>query len=298
MAHDHHDHGNYYLEQLCTVGICAALGAVTVMLYLQGTLRYMLATKFHVPVLAGGIALLVLVVIRAIALWISVDRSVHVHEHDHDHDHDDVHDHAHVHDHDHGDYHAHDHAVDVGDDGHTHDCAHDHGHEHGWSPWRYAVLLLPVALFFLNLPNQGFSDVKSNVDPTTIDIDDQGKPHEGQLIPLDFKELDQAAYDPSRREFYEGKRGRLKGQFAPSGDPKRFTLVRYKITCCAPDAIALNVMIVSPKPVPVKANKWVEVTGQIVFAKRRDREEYLPVLRLASPADLKEIPPESNPYLQ
>src|SRR5262249_18283679 len=61
------------------------------------------------------------------------------HEHKHEHAHAAAgHDHGHAHDHD-------------------HDHGHDHDHSHGWAPWRFVVLLLPVVLYFLNLPNEGFS---------------------------------------------------------------------------------------------------------------------------------------------
>src|SRR5262249_12016728 len=40
-----------------------------------------------------------------------------------------------------------------------------HGHEHGWNPWRYIVLLLPIVLYFLGLPNAGLtSHVAVDVD--------------------------------------------------------------------------------------------------------------------------------------
>ncbi len=73
----------------------------------------------------------------------------HDHDHGHTHEHGAACDHTHDHDHEHGHTHGHDHA-------HAHG-GHDHGHDHGWNPWRYIVLLLPVVLYFLNLPNSGFS---------------------------------------------------------------------------------------------------------------------------------------------
>src|SRR5438445_166391 len=36
--------------------------------------------------------------------------------------------------------------------GHHHD--HDEAdHDHGWAPWRYVVVLVPIILFLLGLPN-------------------------------------------------------------------------------------------------------------------------------------------------
>src|SRR5262249_19300624 len=108
------------------------------------------------------------VAIRALAVWRLAGQTSHSHAHDH-HDHHHHHDHAHHHHHDHGHEHSHEHSHGDHDHahhhhhGHDHDHAHahgqahDHGHEHSWSPWRYTVLMLPVVLFFLNLPNAGFS---------------------------------------------------------------------------------------------------------------------------------------------
>jgi WD40 repeat protein len=199
MGHSH-DHGaegsTYYLEQLSNIGVSGALGGVCIMLWWQNRLGIILNSKFFLPVLLGGIALLVMVVLRAIAVWQSAGQTGHAHDHGHDHEHDHAcghdhdhdcgHEHAHAHehgpacDHDHGHEHAitadphhgghgthaHDHgiateplAVAQAHEEHNHGSEsveeHDHGHDHGWSPWRYAVLLLPVMLFLLNLPSSG-----------------------------------------------------------------------------------------------------------------------------------------------
>lgn len=166
MGHTHehtHDHTNYYIEQVCTIGICGALGAVAIMMYSRNMLSIVLDPKFHPFVLYAGITLLIMVAIRAVSVWQSVGRGnvEHIHENDHshahgqecdhhDHSHGEACDHGHAHEHHHDHDHAHAH-------GHSHDHAHGHDHDHSWNPWRYAVLLLPVVLYFLNLPNQGFS---------------------------------------------------------------------------------------------------------------------------------------------
>ena len=98
MAHDH-SHGDrnaYYLDQLFTIAVCGALGGVAVMLWYSGKLGLMLAPKFFIWVLLGGITLLTLVLIRALAVWRSVDAPEHTHDHEHC-----GHDHGHC-DHDHG----------------------------------------------------------------------------------------------------------------------------------------------------------------------------------------------------
>lgn len=143
MAHTHdHHHHSHTLEQLCTIGICAALGTVAVVMWYWGRLG-LLADSFHTPVLVGGTALLVVTALRGIALWRTAGEGHH-HQHDHAHGHEHHHDHGHEHEHGHEHHH------------HHHDHAHDHGHDHGWAPVRYIVLLLPVALFALDQPNKEF----------------------------------------------------------------------------------------------------------------------------------------------
>ena len=177
MAHAHdHSHGEHKLEQICTLIISGLLGLICVLSYQRNGLGLLLASQFHIPVLLGGISLLALVALSAVMGLISPASGGHSHgceghdkcehdhageKHDHEHacakDHDHAHPHEHVHgatcDHDHDHAHTHEHA-------HTHasdDHGHDHGHDHGWNPWRYIVLLLPVVLYFLNMPNDGFS---------------------------------------------------------------------------------------------------------------------------------------------
>ena len=279
MAHDHsHGDGNaYYLNQLFTIAVCGALGGVTVMLWYSGKLRFLVVQRFWLPTLLGGIALLVLVLVRAIAVWRSVDASVDAsHQHDHDHAHCD-HDHAHC-DHDH----AHDHH------GHSHGPDADHGHEHGWAPWRYVVLLLPVVLYFLNLPNEGFSaahgdrlkDVRLDV-PTGLS-EDKG---ETSAFEVGFAELQQASLSPEQRDFYEGKTVVLIGKYSDVS-ATRFTLVRYKMACCARDAVPLNaVIMIDPKSEQKidrdrYRNKWVEVRGRVHFFENPSNHEFITALIL------------------
>jgi hypothetical protein len=387
-SHNHHD-AAYYVEQLCTLGICSLLGGITVMLYYQDLLRFILAPKFYQPVLWGGITLLALVVIRAISLWAATGKSV-ANNHDHAHGHGDCahddcgHEHEHAHGHDHG----HEHAP-----AHAHDHEHDHGHDHGWNPWRYTVLLLPVVLYFLNLPNAGFGATKVNtgdIDQDTpgrfventglkimrndardgievlkvardsageksgvkprdfilrispdkgetkqlstkgLSIEDAvkalgGPPgskvgltvlHEGDDKPQDlelvraqdilavgFKELEQASFNPGTRQFFEGRTVRLVGQYAPGNDDRTFGLVRFKMTCCAADAIQLNVVIMldpncKENLTGLNRNDWLQVTGRVQFRKRRDRDEYVTVLIVNSPKDVQQTKADDNPYLQ
>ena len=393
MGHTHsEDRTTYYMEQLCTIGICGLLGGVAIMLYYQNLLRFILADYLHIYVLCSGIALLGLVALRAIGLWYSVGGSSVTHDHTPEH----------CHDHDHGDQHVHDCGHEHGHEpsvSHTHDC----GHEHSWNPGRYIVLLLPIALYFLHLPNAGFTasgiSINANdleqtsggkyVENTGLQItkdtardsiqvvsvvadgpaskagvklgdmisrvtrekDDDGKTLEklesislkglsledaanklkgrpgsvikltiersdeaksaedvelvraADIIPLEFNALQGAAYTPSTRKYYTGKLVQLVGQYSPGWNDRTFTLVRFKMTCCAADAQTLPVMIMlDPQSTEnlshLKGLEWVKVTGRIEFKKRTDRDEFVTVLIVASPKDIQSTEPPPNPYLQ
>jgi uncharacterized repeat protein (TIGR03943 family) len=291
MAHDHdHSQGSaYYLDQLCTIAACGALGGVCLMMFLDGRLRYILTPFFFIPVLAGGIALIVMVAIRALTLWREAGANAdhdHAHEHHHhDHDHEHPHDHAHGHEH-----HHHDHDHDHGHD-HAHDHAHDHGHDHGWTPARYAVLMLPIVLYFLNMPNSTFSAEgyghmmsKDELDQTATQVASK----EGAVLDLGFKELSNAALDPTTRKAIEGRTGRLKGMYSPRRSDKEFTLFRVKMSCCAADAIPVGVIIISEENITrIQPKEWVEVTGQIQFHKLQGQEKWMPVLYLKSADQLQ-----------
>lgn len=398
MGHEHHhdDQASYFAEQLSTIAICGALGVVAVMMWSQDALKLFLAPPFHLPVLLGGIVLLLLVAIRAIAVWQMVGTKTPNHDHEHDHDHDHEHDHDHAHD-----ACAHEHGA-CGHD-HGHDHAHDHGHDHNWNPWRYAVLLLPVVLFFLNLPNQGFSsdffkgvdtgklvlensanyspDVgitfvaagdtavapkvervnsKSPADEKEIKPGDvvtritrevdgdgnalskpeitetaglpiekvieklQGKPGtqvkltlqrarengppetldvdlvRDQVLTLRFKELEEAKLSADLRDWYTGRKGKVKGQFSPGGGRERFfTLMRLRMICCGADVRPLNVVIEAPEGVGhFQAGEWVEVEGSIKFLQDPVQKTYVPYMKVSSMDKIQKIPPESNLYEQ
>jgi hypothetical protein len=410
MGHTHgEDRSTYYMEQLCTIAVCGLLGGVAVMLYYQNILRFILAEYLHVYVLWSGIALLALVVLRAIGVWLSFSPAASNHDPGHGHEHCHHHDHDHEHSAGHSPSHEeHEHSHASSDSGlncehehavvHTHDC----GHEHSWNPGRYIVLLLPIALYFLHLPNAGFTatgisinagdlddtgkgryientglqitkdsardliqvvsvvkdgpadkaGVKSGAFITQVTQDrdgsgkklekpevmplkglsvedavsklkgppgstikltleqaDDAKPHEvaitraADVIPLGFNVLERAAYTPSSRQYYQGKVVQIVGQYAPGHNNRTFTLVRFKITCCAADARPLPVVIMLDPHSQgdlslVKALEWVKVTGRIEFHKRTDRDEYVTVLVVASPADVQSTEPDPQPYLQ
>src|SRR5436309_1597941 len=69
------DRATYYYDQLFTIGVCGALAGVTLMLWRTNQLGKMLDPKFHIWVALGGLTLLALVALRAIAVWLSVDEA-------------------------------------------------------------------------------------------------------------------------------------------------------------------------------------------------------------------------------
>jgi hypothetical protein len=376
-------------------------------------------TLFGDFVLWSGVGLLVLVVLRAVAVWRSVGDpslrdlheghdhgyahhpAMHPHPHDHDHDHDHGtcgHDHGHHHHHHgheeavtaqapaagavhHGHTHTHDH-----DHAHDHSHSHDDDHGHGWAPWRYAVLLVPVALFLLGVPNEGRAvkaiehvdttqeaknyaailalgpnpfqqlvplaaamrgnvrevaiyvngrqgsvtdlkpemkvfvkdedsregtgqvkfegsrvkeiydetsvqdktglipgvvrEVKPDTKTVTLELERGGKKvtevidlAQGPVYGVDFKTLEALAYDPARRQRWEGRMVQVTGQFAPSRfGPQVFGLARQRIQCCAADAVQLNVPIIAAEPIHgFEVNQWIRVTGRVEFRQQGGR---------------------------
>lgn len=323
--HHHHDHGNeYYIEQLISIGISLSIAYVCIMLWwpfpIYGgdgqvvsygrKLSIILHPKFHFWVLTGSIILLGFVVVRIIALWLesSGAKSHGNHEHGHVHGPDCDHEHEHEHDHTHGPGCAHDHAHDHGHSrtaGHA-DCGHDHGHGHGSAPVRFIVLLLPIVLFFLNVPNEVFSSVKA------VDLSQFGEvgavAEKGVDFNVGFLQLEMASMTQESRNHYEGKTVRLIGKYVGE-DEKRFSLIRFKINCCAADAVPLNaVMMVDPNSPEKLAwkkyrNAWVQVTGRVHFLKRKDNEQYMTALILYPDSEhklndglVKVVPQDSNPY--
>src|SRR5262245_9088493 len=177
MADHHHTHeheeDNYYLDQLCMIVMAAAFGGICLAMFFWKTdmLTRLLGPQFHLFVLISGFTLIGLAVLRAASLWVQAGQKKQVHEHVH-HDHEaHCHDHGaechHDHDHDHAHAHAH---------GHHHH--HDHGpedHDHNWAPWRYVVLLVPVILFMLGLPNKGPKAIASEAEFIAQELEREAK---------------------------------------------------------------------------------------------------------------------------
>jgi uncharacterized membrane protein YcgQ (UPF0703/DUF1980 family) len=324
MTHEHHHHhdddaNTYYLEQIFNIAGCGALAMIMLLHYYDGSLYKYLVEKYHPLVLTSALLLLAIVAIRAIAVWQSVAKPVAVPLHDHDHDHDHNHDHDHCchdHDHDHGHHHhEHEHeivtakaaALPVVKHGHHHHGLEDHDHEHGWSPMRYVVLFIPIVLYFL-LPAEGFSG-----EGNAVSADDIGKVSQvaakgdGNITEIGFLQLESAARSPETRNYYEGRTVQLTGMFVGDSD-RFFTLTRYKMNCCAADALPLNAVIMvdeqSKEKIPYKQlrKKWVRVTGRVQFLSRKGQGGFLPALIVYPTAEeplsklVEEIEPDPNPY--
>ena len=320
MANEHHHHDNateYYIEQLIGIGISLSIAYVCIMLWwpfpIYGgdgqiisygrKLSIILHPKFHFWVLTGSVILLGIISIRVIALWLESSKlkspSKHAHEHGPDCNHEQDHENGHKHGPDCN--HEHDHGLESS--GHK-DCGNDHSH--GSAPVRFIVLLLPIVLFFLNVPNEVFSNVKG------VDLSQFGEvdsvAEKGIDFNVGFLQLEMASMTQESRNHYEGKTVRLIGKYVGEED-KRFSLIRFKINCCAADAVPLNaVMMVDPNS-PEKlawkkyANKWVQVTGRVHFLKRKDNDQYMTALVLYPDAEhklnddlVKVVPQDSNPY--
>lgn len=286
-GHSHAGEPTYFLDQLVSVAICGLLGLVAVLMYRSGMIGVILAPPFWLPVLAGGLVLAAIVTIRAVTLWDEASVALqknpahgqpgHVHGADCGHDHD----HAH-HDQDHSHEHGHD---------------HDHGHDHGFAPGKYVLLLFPVALFFLGLPNKGFSnDMLKRALGEQGALEGAGDVTKKEGTVLRFNELASAALMPKSRAYFQGQTAKLKGMFSPLENKREFTLFRLKMTCCAADSIPLKVRIISPDELPFVMRDWVELEGTIEFRKLAGKEEYIPVIMLETGDRVRASTPDNNEY--
>lgn len=303
MAHGHHHHDpesarNYFTEQLLTLLVVGAFGFVAVQLYLSGVLEKanILAEPFRLPVFIGGVAVLLLVAVRAVAVWREAGAVGAAAGHDH-------HDHAHVHGPDCGHDHHHDHHHEHGPDcdhGHDH-TEDDHGHSHdlAWVSVRMLILFFPVALFLAGMPNSSFSaewirnklGTDTEIDAAIGAVDLQGRP----VVAMSFNDLKDAAYNEEKRDYFTGKVGVLEGKFRPLGQ-NQFTLYRLKMTCCAADTIPLKVRIITPTALSgFQDGNWVRVKGVVQFLPDPKTGQFIPVIAVADNADVQTAP-DKNEY--
>jgi len=330
MAHSHaHAHaegeGTYFLDQLFTILACGGVGLVAVLMYQTGMLSRILVPLFFVPTLLGGVALLVMVVIRGIAVWqlAGARKAAEAAAHSGDHEHGHSHGHSHGHEHAHDDCgHEHSHGDDCGHDhGHSHATGHSNSHadggddhNHGWAPWRYMVIAVPVFLYFLGLPREGLptdkieknmgGHLRSNPDRVALSLAAgspamtkalRKPPRDGPPPGLSFAELAGAAAFPVRHDAYEGDLYWIRGQFVPvRGSDREFTLLRVDRKCCVADEIYLESRIQAPDPIRgIDPYQWVRIQGLISF-EQNEKGKWIPVITLQSNADIQPAEPAAN----
>lgn len=265
-----------------------------------------LATSFQKPLLWGGVAVLIMVAVRAVAVWkeagellaqarADADAGTPVCGVDHVHTADC----------------AHDTNIGGGQD-HAHD--HTHSHDMSWMFARTLILIFPVGLYFLGLPSptlgqdellkraKGGEEIKAAAlkeqAKDAAVIEEKPQP-DGSVVRLlktktglkirsttpagggeptlsivteggaevRFNDLNDAALDTAKRENWAGQTAILEGRFTRLSD-KEFTLFRQKMACCITDTVTLKVRIIVPQAVNgLKEYDWVRVKGQIQFYK-------------------------------
>ncbi len=183
------------------------------------------------------------------------------------------------------------------------------------------LLLVPVILFMLGLPNKGPSvgppiDVHADFTQEAtgygrlVALGDEplsmlalaGALHqeapEGDVTALDFKALEETASNRGRREFWKDKTIVVRGQYSPDrANDRVFSLVRFRIGCCAADAIRLDVGIVCKEPVKnIAKEAWVKVTGKLNFVERNG--SYTTLVLVPSRSKIEPSSPDLNPWVQ
>jgi hypothetical protein len=181
---------------------------------------------------------------------------------------------------------------------------------------RYGVLLIPVILFALGLPRKGFvSDSRFSADreakannPKRLALSTLVggaalspalRKLEPQTRRLAFKELSTVAGSPARQELFEGDIGIIRGQFKAmrDGGGTSFTLYRMNMTCCAADAIPLEVRIESPDGQglqSIREGDWIQVKGTITFQRLEEKKKWIPVIVLTSNEDITPATPTND----
>lgn len=298
-GHHHHDHshgdGEYYLNQLLLVFICGVFGVVGVLLYQTlsntngGMISKLLAPKFQLPVLIGGIGLLAVVLVRGVCLWQAAgDRHAH-HHHHHGHDHKpgEKCDHP-DHKHDECDEPNHVHTETCGHHGHGHADHSAEDHDHGNVYWRVVVLGFPIFLFLMGVPSKGFSArwIAEYLGPEeALAYTSRVVAEDASKQPLyDFKSLNQMSKIESARQSLTGTRAMLKGQFAPAGE-KEFSLVFLSMVCCATDNEPLRARIVVKNDSDIslfkqQAYPWVEVSGVLSEFVQSKNGDWVAIIRI------------------
>jgi uncharacterized membrane protein YcgQ (UPF0703/DUF1980 family) len=117
--------------------------------------------------------------------------------------------------------------------------------------------------------------------------------------PMSFKDLEALASDPEKRKEWQGKVVNVRGQYAPSmSGPRRFSLVRFRMQCCAADAVQYEVPVGAKEPITgFNRNDWIEVVGRVDFRQRGRDDSYFTILLVSDSRGVKATDPDLNPYL-
>jgi uncharacterized membrane protein YcgQ (UPF0703/DUF1980 family) len=193
-------------------------------------------------------------------------------------------------------------------EGAEHAHSHSHYHGHGWAPWRYVVLLLPVALFFL-MPAESLSGAGRQFRVGEISGPKGDVQAKGEDFGVTFLQLEQAALSEDLRSYFEGRTVRLLGRYVAQ-DSEHFTLVRFARGCCPADAVPIRALIVVDRSRSLETldgkrldGQWVEATGQVQFLKRRDGSSFVTALVIQPTPDkkltqlVKIVPAPANHYI-
>jgi uncharacterized membrane protein YcgQ (UPF0703/DUF1980 family) len=119
-------------------------------------------------------------------------------------------------------------------------------------------------------------------------------------VPIDFRQLEQLAYEPNLRSAYNNKKVQVVGQFVPYPNTDRFfNLSRLRIQCCGADAVQINVPVLCRESVKgFNKEDWVRVTGRIEFREQTGRAGvYRTVLVVGRMANVSATSPDPKPYI-
>jgi hypothetical protein len=184
------------------------------------------------------------------------------------------------------------------------------------------VLLVPIMLFLLGLPNKGPKARAREVAIANIDAQ-AGLPAwsaagigplpsqqlvwalagvadvtNARAIGMDFKSLESAAQDEYNRSYFKGKNVRVVGQFVRHND-RLFSLVRFRIQCCAADAVEYQIPALCRESLAgLQKNQWVEVVGRAEFQRHPSGRGFQTVLFVARSQNITPTNPDPNPYIQ
>ncbi|TMR24772.1 TIGR03943 family protein [Nonomuraea turkmeniaca] len=172
-----------------------------------------------------------------------------------------------------------------------HEHKHAGGHRVAW------MLVAPLAMIFLVAPPAlgSFavrqSEQTSHVPPPTLVEARPTVLKDGRVNVLSMIEFANLAWDDPSGSL-RGKTVRLTGFVVPSGRDDAWYLTRMRISCCAADALTMQVMV---KGAPAPAtDSWVRVTGTWIPRSPRRTGTYTPPEMTVSRIEPMAVPDE--PY--